>query len=74
MSEKDKRMEVSDALCIFPTCVWKIQLTSGFRQKINSKILQVINQINPVLASSINAITLLIEGGTAELSSVTCLS
>jgi len=47
MSEKDKWMEVSDVLSIFPTCVWKIQLTSGFRQKVNSKILQVINEINP---------------------------
>ena len=47
MSEKDKWMEVSDVLSIFPTCVWKIQLTSGLRQKVNSKILQVINEINP---------------------------
>ena len=47
MSEKDKWMEVSDVLSIFPTCVWKIQLTSGFRRKVNSKILQVINEINP---------------------------
>jgi len=43
-------MEVSDVLSIFPTCVWKIQLTSGYSQKVNSKILQVINQINPDLA------------------------
>ncbi len=50
MSEKDKWMEASDVLSIFPTCVWKIQFTSGFSQKINSKILQVINQINPDLA------------------------
>ncbi len=50
MSEKDKWMEVSDVLSIFPTCVWKIQLASRFRQKVNSKILQVTNQINPDLA------------------------
>ena len=50
MSEKDKWMEVSDVLSIFPTCVWKIQLTSGFRQKVNAKILQVINEINPDMA------------------------
>ena len=43
-------MEVFDVLSIFPTCVWKIQLTSGFSQKVNSKILQVINQINPGFA------------------------
>jgi uncharacterized protein (TIGR02466 family) len=50
MSEKDKWMEASDVLSIFPTCIWKIQLTSEFRQKVNSKILQVINQIKPDLA------------------------
>jgi uncharacterized protein (TIGR02466 family) len=50
MSEKDKWMKVSDVLSIFPTCVWKIQLTSEFRQRVNSNILQVINEINPDLA------------------------
>ena len=50
MSEKDKWMEDSDVLSIFPTCVWKVQPTSAFRQNINSQILEVINQINPDLA------------------------
>ena len=50
MSGKDKWLEASEVLSIFPTCVWKIQLTSRFRRKINSKILQVINQINADLA------------------------
>jgi uncharacterized protein (TIGR02466 family) len=50
MSEKDKWMEVSDVLSIFPTCIWKIQLTPEFRQRVNSKILQVINEINPDMA------------------------
>ncbi len=50
MSEKDKWLEDSEVLSIFPTCVWKIQLKSGFRQRVNSKILQIINQINPELA------------------------
>jgi len=50
MSEKDRWMEDSDVLSIFPTCVWKIQLTSAFRQRVNSPILEVINQINPDLA------------------------
>ena len=50
MSEKDKWMEDSDVLSIFPTCIWKIQLTSTFRQRVNSQILEVINQINPDLA------------------------
>ena len=51
MSEKDKWMEDSDVLSLFPTCVWKIQLTPEFRQTVNSKILQVIKQINPDLAN-----------------------
>lgn len=50
MSEQDKWMAVSDVLSIFPTCIWKIQLRSGFHQSLNSKILQVISQINPDLA------------------------
>ena len=47
MSEKDKWMEGSDVLSIFPTCVWKVQLTSAYHKSINSKILQAINEINP---------------------------
>ncbi len=50
MSEKDQWIEDSDALAIFPTCVWKIQLRSAFHQSLNSNILQLINQINPDLA------------------------
>ena len=50
MSKKDKWIEVSEVLSIFPTCIWKIQMRSGFRQRVNSKILQVIKQINPDLA------------------------
>ncbi len=47
MSGQGKWMEVSEVLSIFPTRVWKIQLTSGFRQRVNSNILQVLNEINP---------------------------
>ena len=50
MSKNDKWMEASEVLSIFPTFVWKIQLTSEFRQRANSDILQVINQIKPDLA------------------------
>ena len=50
MSEKDKWTEASEVLSIFPTFVWKFQLTSEFRQRVNSNILQVINQIKPDLA------------------------
>ncbi len=50
MSEKDRWMEGSEVLSVFPTCIWKVQLKSAFRQQVNSKILQIINQINPDLA------------------------
>ena len=43
-------MEASEVLSIFPTFVWKIQLTSEFRQRVNSNILQLIDQIKPDLA------------------------
>lgn len=41
----DKWMEASDVLSVFPTFVWKIQLTSGWRQRINSDVLQDLNEI-----------------------------
>lgn len=47
MSEKDKWMEGSDVLSIFPTCVWKVQLTSAYHKSINSTILRTINDIKP---------------------------
>ena len=50
MSEKDKWTEVSEVLSVFPTFVWIFQLTSECRQRVNSNILQVINQIKPDLA------------------------
>jgi len=50
MSKKDKWMEASEVLSIFPTFVWKVQLTSKFHQRLNANILQVINQVKPDLA------------------------
>lgn len=46
MSDKEKWMEASDVLSVFPTCIWKVQLTAECHKKINSKILQAINEIN----------------------------
>jgi len=40
-------MKASEALSFFPTFVWKIQLTSKFRQRVNANVLHVINQIKP---------------------------
>jgi len=50
MSEKDTWIADSDVLSIFPTCVWKVQLTSAFQQRVNSQILEVVNQVNPDFA------------------------
>ena len=47
MSEKDKWIEDSDILSIFPTCVWKVQLTSKFQQSVNNRILEVIHDPRP---------------------------
>ena len=43
-------MEASEVLSIFPTFIWKIQLMFEIRPRVNSNILQVINQIKPELA------------------------
>ncbi len=51
MSTKNNWLEGSEVLSMFPTCVWKIQLTSDFRDRINSSIFQVINQIKPDFAA-----------------------
>jgi uncharacterized protein (TIGR02466 family) len=47
MSEKEKWMAASDVLSVFPTCIWKVQLTAGCHQRIDSKILQAFREINP---------------------------
>lgn len=46
----DKWIEESDILSIFPTFVWKIQSSPEFHQKVNTKILKALNQLNPDLA------------------------
>jgi len=50
MSEKDKWLKASEVLSVFPTFIWKIQLTSEFRQRVNSNIIRVITQLKPDLA------------------------
>ncbi|MFQ6004251.1 MAG: 2OG-Fe(II) oxygenase family protein [Woeseia sp.] len=46
MSDKDNWMEASDVLSVFPTFIWKVQLTNAYHETINSEILQAINEIN----------------------------
>ena len=37
-------------MSIFPTLVWKIQSTPEFYEKVNTKILKALNELNPDLA------------------------
>lgn len=46
----DDWIEGSDVLSIFPTLIWKIQSTPEFYEKVNKKILNVLNRLNPALA------------------------
>ena len=50
LSKGDSWIEDSDILSIFPTFVWTIQSTSKFYEKVNSKILKALYQMNPDLA------------------------
>jgi hypothetical protein len=50
METINKWLEDSDVLSIFPSCVWKIQLTAESRDSINSNIFRLIKQINPDFA------------------------
>ena len=50
LSKDDSWIEDSDILSIFPTFVWTIQSTSEFYEKVNSKILKALYQMNPDLA------------------------
>lgn len=49
-SKNDNWIEDSDVLSIFPTFVWQIQSTPEFYEKVNSKILTVLNRMKPDLA------------------------
>lgn len=46
----DRWIDESDVLSIFPTLVWKIQWTSDFYERINSRIRESLNGMNPRLA------------------------
>lgn len=50
MMKQDPRIEASDVLSLFPTFVWKIQLTSEFCERVNGKIREALNNIHPRLA------------------------
>ena len=46
----DNWIEGSETLSIFPTLVWKTQSTPEFYEKVNTKILKALNELNPDLA------------------------
>lgn len=50
MTKQDSRIEASDVLSLFPTLVWKIQLTSEFHERVNGKIIEALDNINPLMA------------------------
>ena len=50
LTKDDNWIENSDVLSIFPTFVWTIQSTPEFYEKVNTKILKALNQMNPDLA------------------------
>lgn len=49
-SKQDQWIENADVLSVFPTFVWKVQSTSEFYMRVNAKILEVLNRINPGFA------------------------
>lgn len=49
-SKEDQWIEESDVLSVFPTFVWKVQSTPEFSMRVNAKILEALNRINPGLA------------------------
>ena len=50
VSKDDNWIEDSDALSIAPTFGWMIQSTSEFRDSVQTRILNFLNRMNPVLA------------------------
>ena len=50
LTNDDNWIENSDILSIFPTFVWKIESTPEFYEQANTKILKILNQLNPDLA------------------------
>ncbi len=50
LSKDDNWIEDSDVLSIFPTYVWSIQSTSEFHDRVQTRVLNVLNRINSDLA------------------------
>lgn len=50
-SKEDSWIEDSHVLSVFPTFVWKIQSTPAFYEKVNTKILKVLDTMKPDLAN-----------------------
>lgn len=50
LSKDDNWIEDSDVLSIFPTFVWTVQSTSEFHDRLQTRVLNVLNRMNPDLA------------------------
>ena len=50
VSKDDSWIKDSDVLSIFPTFVWTIQSTSEFHDRVQTRVLDVLNRMNPDLA------------------------
>ena len=50
VSKDNNWIEDSDVLSIVPTFGWMIQSTSEFRDSVQTRILNFLNRMNPVLA------------------------
>ena len=46
----DDWIEDSDVLSVFPTFVWTIRSTSEFQERVHTRVLNVLNRMNPDLA------------------------
>ena len=55
MPKSHQWMENSDVLPIFPTLVWKVQLTSGALESVNGRILKALTILRPSGADSVSS-------------------
>lgn len=55
MPKSHQWMENSDVLPIFPTLIWKVQLTSGALESVNGRILKALTILRPSGADSVSS-------------------
>ena len=50
----DDRIQSSDVLSLFPTCIWKIQLNPASRMQINTRIRELLLLFSACLQHSVD--------------------